>query len=145
MQRCCLLIRDTQTRLDRLQKVINFAARLVSGLRRYDHITPTLVALGWSGVGEVVARRDAVNIYRALHVAAAPEALRGVVRPRSAVSARLTRATAAGVAALELPRFRLTAARRLFPYRAAAAWNELSRDVTVSASWRQLMSSLGRR
>ena len=135
----------TQSRLDRLQKVINFAARLVSGLRRYDHITPTLVALGWPSVGEVVARRDAVHVYRALHVAAAPESLRGMVRPRSAVSARLTRATAAGAAALELPRYRLTAARRLFPYRAAAAWNELPRDVTVSASRRQLMSSLGRR
>ena len=135
----------TQNRLDRVQKVLNLAARLVSGLRRYDHISPTLVALGWPGVKEMVARRDAVNIYRGLHVAAAPASLRAMVRPRSAVSARRTRATAAGAAVLELPRFRLTAARRLFPYRAAAAWNELPRDVTDSASRRRLTSSLGGR
>ena len=53
-----------------------------------------------------------------------------MIRPRSAVSERLTRATAAGAAALELPRYRLTATRRLFPYRAAAAWNQLPRDAT---------------
>ena len=135
----------TNTRLDRLQKVLHFAARLVSGIRRYDHITPTLAALGWPGVREMVARRDAVNVCRALHDAAAPESLRAMMHPRSAVSTRLTRATAAGSAVLELPRFRLTAARRLFPYRAAAAWNGLSRDVTASASRRRLMDSFRRR
>ena len=40
---------------------------------------------------------------------------------------------------MELPRFRLTAARRLFPYRAAAAWNGLPRHVTDAASKRQLL------
>ena len=129
----------TNSRLDRLQRIIHFAARLVSGLRKYDHVSPVLTALGWLGVREVIARRDAVNVYRALHVAAAPEALRAMFRPRSAVSGRRTRATAAGAAVLELPRFRLTAARRLFPYRAAAAWNALPRHVTDAASKRQLL------
>ena len=90
----------TNSRLDRLQGIIHFAARLVS---------------------------------------AAPGALRAMFRPRSAVSGRRTRATAAGAAVLELPRFRLTAARRLFPYRAAAAWNALPRHVTDAASKRQLL------
>ena len=129
----------TNSRLDRLQRIIHFAARLVSGLRKYDHVSPALTALGWLGVREVIARRDAVNVYRALHVAAAPGALRAMFRPRSAVSGRRTRATAAGAAVLELPRFRLTAARRLFPYRAAAAWNALPRHVTDAASKRQLL------
>ena len=108
-------------RLDRLQKVIHFAARLVSGLRRHDHVTPTLRALGWSSVRTMVVRRDAVNVYRGLHVTDAPKALRDMFRPRSAVSDRSTRATAAGTTVLELPRFRLASARRLFPYRAAAS------------------------
>ena len=50
-----------------------------------------------------------------------------------------TRAAAAGAAVLELPRLRLTAARRLFPYRAAAAWNGLPRHVTGAASKRRLL------
>ena len=60
-------------------------------------------------------------------------------RPRSALSGRRTRAAAAGAAVLELPRLRLTAARRLFPYRAAAAWNGLPRHVTGAASKRRLL------
>ena len=130
----------THNRLDRLQKVVNFAARLVSGLRRCDHVSPTLAALGWPRVEQVVARRDAVNVHRALNVGAAPEALRDMMRPRSTVSGRLTRATAAGAAALELPRYRLTAVRRLFPYRAAAAWNQLPRDATGSASKQRVIA-----
>ena len=100
-------------RLDRLQIVIHFAARLVSGLRRHDHVTPTLRALGWSSVRTMVMRRDAMNVYRGLHVTDAPKALRDMFRPRSAVSGRSTRATAAGTAVLELPRFRLAAAAAL--------------------------------
>ena len=129
----------TNSRLDRLQRIIHLAVRLVSGLRKYDHISPALTALGWPGVREMIARRDAANVYRALRVTAAPSALQAMFRPRSAVSERLTRATAAGAAVLELPRVRLAAARRLFPYRAAAAWNRLPRHVLESASQRQLL------
>ena len=117
-------------RLDRLQKVLHFAARLVTGLRRYDHVGPALAALGWPDIREMIARRDALNVYRALHVVSAPGPLRAMFRPRAAVSERETRSAAAGVSVLELPRYRLTMARRLFPYRAAVSWNELPRDVT---------------
>ena len=121
-----------------MQRIIHFAARLVCGLRRYDHVSPALAELGWPSMREVIARRDAVNVYRALHVTGAPETLQAMFHPRSAVSERLTRATAAGAAVLELPRFHLATARRLFPYRAAASWNGLPRHVTDSASKLQL-------
>lgn len=128
--------------LDRLQAVVHFAARLVSGLRRYDHITPTLQSLGWPSVRGTIARRDALNVYRGLRVTDAPKTLRDMFRPRSAVSARSTRATAAGSAVLELPSYRLAAARRLFPYRAVASWNGLPRHVSGSASRSQLLQHL---
>ncbi|KAF0296199.1 hypothetical protein FJT64_006349 [Amphibalanus amphitrite] len=47
----------SKSRLHRLQRTIHFAVRLVSGLRKFDHITPALGALGWPGIGEVIARR----------------------------------------------------------------------------------------
>ena len=47
-----------------------------------------------------MAHRDAVNVYRALPVTEAPDILQDMFRARSAVSRRLTRATAAGAAAL---------------------------------------------
>ena len=97
-------------------------------------MSPALAALGWPTVREMIAQHDAVNVYRAIHIAASPENLQAMFLQRSAVSERLMRATVAGAAALELPGLRLTTSRRLFPYRAAAAWNALSRDVTASAS-----------
>ena len=36
-----------KSQLDKLQRVQNVAARLVSGVRKQDHITPTLKALHW--------------------------------------------------------------------------------------------------
>ena len=82
-------------------------------------------------------------MYRALPVTAAPDTLHGMFRARSAVSGRLTRATAAGAAAVELPRVRLAAVQRLFPYRAAAIWNSMSDDVTGSASQDRLLKQFG--
>ena len=35
------------TQSHRVQKAINFAARIVTGLSRRDHITPALESLGW--------------------------------------------------------------------------------------------------
>ena len=59
------------------------------------------------------------------------KSLRAAFRPRDAVSSRMTRAVAAVAAVLELPRFRLKAARRLFSFRAAASsWNTHSAKVT---------------
>ena len=112
-----------------IQKAIHFAARLVTGLRRFDHVSPALAALGWPGIYEMVEHRATINVYRALYSAASPESLRAALRPRSAVSSRMTRAVAARAAVLELARFRLTAARRLFPYRAAASWYAFPAEV----------------
>ena len=58
-------------------------------------------------IKSIVVRRDALNVYRGLHETNAPQTLRDMFRPRSAVSTRTTRATAAGAAVLELPGFRL--------------------------------------
>ena len=120
---------------------MHFAARLVSGLRRYDHAGPALAALGWpSSVTETITRRDAVNVYRALYVTAAPVTLKNMFHPRSAVTERQTRATsAAGATALQLPRLRPATARRLFPYRAAASWNGQPRGVKKSGFRLQLL------
>ena len=110
-------------RLDRLQKVIHFAARLITGLRRYDHVSSALDELGWPNIRDVIARRDVVNVRRALYDSSAPDSLRDMFRLRSAVSERLTRATSAGAAVIELPCFKLDVTRRLFPYRGAVLWN----------------------
>ena len=124
----------------RVQKVVHFGARVVSGVRKYDHISPTLAALGWCEVRELVARRDCIGVYRALRDPSAPAAVRSMFTHRAAVSQRTTRSTEAG--ALELPAFRLSMSRRAFSYRAAAAWNRLSPAVTGSVTRAEFLRRL---
>ena len=126
--------------LHRVQKAMNFGARVVSGVRRHDHISPILAALGWCDVRELVERRDCLGVYRALRDPHAPAAIRSLFVPRTAVSQRGTRSTEAG--ALELPPYRLSASRRAFSYRAAAAWNRLSPAVTGSVTRAEFLRRL---
>jgi len=56
--------------LQRLQSVHNAAARLVSGARRHDHITPVLVSLHWLPVRQRIIYKTAVLVWKCLHDAA---------------------------------------------------------------------------
>jgi len=56
----------------RLQSVQNAAARLITGTRRSDHITPVLRELHWLPVRQRVDFKLAVLVYKALHDLTAP-------------------------------------------------------------------------
>ena len=116
--------------LHRVQKVINFAARVVSGARVQHHISATVAALGWRGVRDLVTHRDNIGVFRALRDPRAPEAIRSLFTSRATVSQRTTGATAAGM--LEPPAFRLSLSRPMFSYRAASSWNRLPSAITDS-------------
>ena len=116
--------------MDRVQKVVNFGARVVTGARRRDHISPALSALGWLRMGDLVTRRDSLGVFRALCDPRAPPAVRSLFTRRAAVSQRVTRATVAGE--LEVPPFRLSLSCRTFSFRAASSWNRLPPAVTAS-------------
>ena len=116
----------SQGQIGRVQKVLNFAARLVSGTRRREHISPVLAELEWTSVNDMTLQRDCRNVDRALHINDAPHALRDMFVTRAEVSDRQTRAVTSGTAALHLPLVNLTSTQMHFPYRAAAAWNRLS-------------------
>jgi hypothetical protein len=53
--------------LDRLQAVLNAAARLVLSARKFDHITPLLRDLHWLRVPERIQFRLCVLTFRCLH------------------------------------------------------------------------------
>ena len=55
-----------------LQSVQNAAARLITGTRRSDHITPVLRELHWLPVRQRVDFKLAVLVYKALHDLTAP-------------------------------------------------------------------------
>ena len=110
--------------LHKLQKVINFAARIVTGSKKYDHITPVLSSLGWPRIENLVEHMDLVKLFKTLRGEDVPQEISALFVPRSTVSDRATRATELG--RLHLRRPRLAATKRSFSYRAAAAWNCLS-------------------
>ena len=109
--------------LHRVQKIINFGARVVTGARISDHISATIEALGWLSAHDLVNQRDIRGVTRALNDSQAPLAIRSLFTTRSVVSQRTTRATLDGM--LQTPAFRLSTSRRAFSYRAATAWNKL--------------------
>ena len=123
----------TATQKRRLQKCINFGARIVTGLGYREHVTETLRELGWNRIEKMVTEHDVRVIYRLVHDAGASEVMRSRITRRSDVSARETRATVDG--RLEVPRARTEFARRSFCVRAVRAWNELPGDVRRSSTF----------
>jgi len=109
--------------LHKIQKVINFAARVITGTRKFDHITPSLNSLGWPTIEAMVRHRDALKAFKALRDESSPSEIRALFVPRSAVSTRTTRATDRG--SLQLQKYDLTGTQRAFAYRAAVVWNNL--------------------
>ena len=133
LQYCmCVWGSCTITQKRRLQKCLNFGARIVAGLRYRDHVSGTLSDLGWRGIGEMVSERDLCTMYKLVHDENAPELLRSRINRRSDVSSRATRAASAGH--LELPRARTEFARRSFFVRAVKSWNELPESARAAST-----------
>ena len=53
--------------MDRLQRVQNAAARLVSGAKKHDHITPIMVDLHWLPIRRRVTFKVAALVYKCLY------------------------------------------------------------------------------
>ena len=62
-----LLIGLPKCRLKRLQSVQNAAARLVSGSRKYDHISPVLHQLHWLPVDKRIIYKILLMVFKCLH------------------------------------------------------------------------------
>jgi len=119
--------------LDRLQSVLNAAARLVCSARKYDHVTPLLRELHWLRAPERIAYRLAVLVFRCQH-GLAPAYLSTELQRVSDVDSR-RRLRSASTTALVVPRTKhSTIGDRAFPVAAALTWNSLPPAVTLSPS-----------
>ena len=113
------------TQKHRIQKVMNFGARIVKGLRRREHVTPALESLGWPKVSDLIKQRDIAMIKRLLTDDSGSALSRSVAR-RSVISSRSTRGTDHDM--LELPRVRTEHAKQSFRFRGAVSWNARTSD-----------------
>jgi len=113
---------------DRLQTVLNAAARLVFSARRSERITSLLRELHWLRVPERITLRLCVLAYRCLH-GTAPAYLAESLHRTSDVDTRC-RLRSADSAMLVVPSTRRsTLGDRAFPVASARVWNSLSGTV----------------
>ena len=102
----------------------NFAARLVLGLKKFDHISEGRRSLKWLNVSEKILFNDLVLVFKCLN-SLAPGYLADYFITRLAI--RHSR-NLRGSGDLSLPRCRLSAGQRGFYFRGAKRWNDLPKD-----------------
>ena len=110
--------------LHKLQLVHNFAARVVLGLRKFDHISQGRKSLRWLDVSEKVLFNDLVLAFKCVN-GLAPDYLVKYFFKRSAVHNRNTR----GCNNFVVPRCRLSTGQRAFSYRGPREWNGLAENI----------------
>ena len=114
----------TQNLQIRVNKMLNFAIRVVTRKRKNDHVSAARKQLGWMTFHDVIKYRDCALVHRLVHSTEAPENLRSLVYSRADISERTTRATVDGK--LHIQRCRLQATHKTVPVRAFRTWNSLT-------------------
>jgi len=140
-----LLAGVADVHLRRLQSVQNVAARLVSGARRQDHITPILATLHWLPVRQRVIFKTAVLVWKCLH-GAAPRYLADLCVPAASMDGRRqSRSVVSG--SLLVPWTRTSTGQRSFAAYGPRTWNRLptalrSPELSLCSFKRQLKTYL---
>jgi len=117
---------------DKLQRVMNSAARIVSNMRKFDHglMHVRRDILHWLDVPERVTFKLCMTVYKCLH-GMGPIYLSEMCWPSSSEAGR-RRLRSANRGKLVVPRYRLTTAgRRAFSCAGPSAWNSLPEYLTV--------------
>ena len=115
--------------LNRLQLVLNTAARVVTCTRKYDHIKPVLIKLHWLPVYYRVLFKVLLLVFKAFN-GLAPHYVSDLLKKR--VSVRFLRSNSQKL--LNIPRSRTkTYGDRAFSVAGPRQWNELPLDIrTIS-------------
>jgi len=105
-----------------LQTVQNLAARIVSGTRKFDHVTPILKQLQWLPIIKQLAARDATMVFKCLN-GLAPPYLCQKFKTRSQVHNCNT--SLRNRDRLHIPLCRTAAGQRALTFRGQKLWNSL--------------------
>ena len=106
---------------DRLQKLQNFAAKVVSGKSLYDHVTPCLIDLHWLPVRFRVDFKIAVLTFKCLN-GLAPHYLSSLIE--SYVPSRSLRSGSQNLLKTKVTKFK-TLGDKCFAFTAPCVWNKL--------------------
>ena len=113
----------TQALRHRVDKAINFAARVITGKRKFERISNIREELGLDKFDFVIQQRDCAYVHKAIYNDRAPENSKKLMTLRADAQVRPTRATVDTT--LEIQRCRLEATKRTAPARLIATWNGL--------------------
>ena len=127
-------------RMHRIQKVINFGARVVTGRRKHDRISDAVHDLGWLPARELGTYHSLCLLKRVL-LTGEPAGLKRQLLARRDLRDRTTRQDRN----LSLPRIRTETGKRSFLYRAVSAYNRLpqaARDGSLARFKRSLKTKM---
>ena len=113
-------INTTESNLDKVQKVQNFACRIISGVKKFDYITPVL---RWLPIRQQLYYRNAVIAFNCV-TGCAPDnsdSLTDQFIKRSDVSTSTTRS----LKKLQIPFLKSATGKRSLYYRTVRIWNAL--------------------
>ena len=126
----------TKKNIERLQKVQNFAARIVTGRHNLEHITPYLKDLPRLPVAMQLEVRDTIMTYKTRNGLT----LRNFFMTSSEIYEGNTR----NKDKPHLPLYRTTTAQRSFKYRGTSLWNSLPKEIrdinSLDSSKKQIMN-----
>ena len=138
---CCSSVwaGTSKSNIAKLQLVQNFAERLLSDKRKFDHISPTLRKLKLLPVSDILYMRDTVQMYKCVN-GLAPHYLTVMFRKRSDIHSCNTRQNRN----LQLPRCRTALAQNAFDHRGVKVWNSIPEEIRNSKAVQAFKSSLKR-
>ena len=126
------------TALNKLQKLQNRAARIVTNSPYRMSAPPIIKQLGWLTVNDLIETETLKMVYRSINHEA-PDYLTGLFQRLSETSARQLRNTSTD---LNVPFLRTACGQKCFSYRGAKLWNDLTRERKMANTFTQFKSSL---
>ena len=126
-----LLLGVPDTLLHKLQRAQNAAARLVSGTRKYDHISPVLRSLHWLPVRERIKYKALLLVYKVVNDLSPPRYISDLLSHQ--VPARTLRSSSK-TSLLTVKRPKKLTGVKAFEYFGPFHWNNLSDSVRQSPS-----------
>ena len=124
--RYCLTVygNSTRTNISRIQKKLNYSAKVIFGRKKFDHVSDLLQKLGWLTADKLVTQHTLTLIHKIRRVGE-PEAL---AREFHTVAESRDRSTRQDDD-LTVPRSRTEMGKRRFCSRAPTMYNALPRDM----------------
>ena len=119
-----VLVRLPWSLVQQLQSVLNSAARLIFGLKRFDHITPALMDLHWLSYPHRITYKLCMIMFKCLRGSTPASILAGYCTSTSLVSGRSSLRSAAH-GDIVVPSHRTDWGLRSFAVAGPSSWNAL--------------------